>query len=66
MGTTPSSAVKLFGTEEPVPGSPILKGGVEVTAELPADTVERPGTEPRLLVDTGRAILIHPQSERLV
>jgi multiple sugar transport system ATP-binding protein len=41
-------------------------GGVEVTAELPAHAVERPGTELRLLVDTGRAILIDPQTERVV
>ena len=41
-------------------------GGAEVTAELPAHAVERPGTELRLLVDTGRAILIDPQSERVI
>jgi multiple sugar transport system ATP-binding protein len=41
-------------------------GGVEVTAELPAHAVERPGTELRLLVDTGRAILIDPRTERVV
>jgi multiple sugar transport system ATP-binding protein len=41
-------------------------GSAEVTAELPAHAVERPGTELRLLVDTGRAILIDPQSERVV
>ena len=41
-------------------------GGVEVTAELPAHTVERAGTELRLLVDTSRAILIDPQTERVV
>ena len=27
MGTTPSSAIKLFGTEEPVPATPALKAG---------------------------------------
>ncbi len=41
-------------------------GTAEVTAELPAHTVERPGTELRLLVDTQRAILIDPQSEQVV
>jgi multiple sugar transport system ATP-binding protein len=41
-------------------------GGVEVTAELPAHAVERPGTELRLLVDTGRAILIDPGTDRVI
>ncbi|HEX6014958.1 MAG TPA: sn-glycerol-3-phosphate ABC transporter ATP-binding protein UgpC [Geminicoccaceae bacterium] len=41
-------------------------GGVEVTAELPAHAVERPGTELPLLVDTSRAVLIDPRSERVV
>ena len=41
-------------------------GGVEVTAELPAHAVERPGAELRLLVDTGRAILIDPATGRVI
>jgi multiple sugar transport system ATP-binding protein len=41
-------------------------GGAEVTAELPAHAVERPGTELRLLVDTSRAVLIDPRSEQVV
>jgi multiple sugar transport system ATP-binding protein len=40
--------------------------GVEATAELPAHLVERAGTELELLVDTRRAILIDPQTERVI
>jgi len=41
-------------------------GGVEVTAELPAHTVERPGTRTELLVDMSRVILIDPQTENVL
>ena len=41
-------------------------GEAEVTAELPAHTVETPGTELDLLADLDRAILIDPQTERVV
>jgi multiple sugar transport system ATP-binding protein len=39
---------------------------VEVSAELPAHAVETPGTELDLLADLDRAILIDPQSEKVV
>ncbi len=41
-------------------------GEAEVSAELPAHTVEAPGTELDLLADLDRAILIDPQTERVV
>jgi multiple sugar transport system ATP-binding protein len=41
-------------------------GEAEVSAELPAHTVEAPGTELDLLADLDRAILIDPESERVV
>jgi multiple sugar transport system ATP-binding protein len=41
-------------------------GEAEVAAELPAHTVEVPGTELDLLADLDRAILIDPQTERVV
>ena len=41
-------------------------GEAEVSAELPAHTVEAPGTELDLLADLERAILIDPQTERVV
>ena len=41
-------------------------GEAEVSAELPAHTVEGPGTELDLLADLDRAILIDPQTERVV
>ena len=41
-------------------------GEAEVSAELPAHTVEVPGTELDLLADLDRAILIDPQTERVV
>jgi len=41
-------------------------GGVEVTAELPAHSVERPGTATELLVDMSRVILIDPQNEKVL
>jgi len=40
--------------------------GEEVTAELQAHDVEHPGTRIELLVDMNRAILIDPQSERVL
>ena len=40
-------------------------GGAEVSAELPAHTVETPGTELDLLADLDRAILIDPQTDRV-
>ncbi|MFL5335299.1 MAG: ABC transporter ATP-binding protein [Geminicoccaceae bacterium] len=39
---------------------------VEVSAELPAHAVETPGTELDLLADLDRAVLIDPQSEKVV
>ncbi len=41
-------------------------GGVNVTAELPAHSVERPGTTAQILIDMTRTILIEPQSERVL
>ncbi len=41
-------------------------GGVEVTAELPAHTVEHPGTSVELLVDMSRAIFIDPNTEKVI
>ena len=41
-------------------------GGAEVSAELPAHAVETPGTEVDLLADLDRAILIDPQTEKVV
>ena len=41
-------------------------GEAEVSAELPAHTVEAPGAELDLLADLDRAILIDPQTERVV
>ena len=41
-------------------------GEAEVSAELPAHAVEAPGTELDLLADLDRAILIDPQTERVV
>jgi len=38
----------------------------EVTAELPAHTVEKPGTAIELLVDMERTILIDPQSDMVI
>ena len=40
--------------------------GEEVTVELPAHSVEQPGTSLDLLVDMKRAILIDPQTDRVV
>jgi len=40
--------------------------GTEVTAELAAHDVEQPGTRLELLVDTGRAILIDPETDRVM
>jgi multiple sugar transport system ATP-binding protein len=41
-------------------------GGVDVTAELPAHSIERPGEPVELVVDMGRAILIDPESGRVL
>jgi multiple sugar transport system ATP-binding protein len=41
-------------------------GDAEVSAELPAHAVEAPGTELNLLADLDRAILIDPESERVL
>jgi multiple sugar transport system ATP-binding protein len=41
-------------------------GGVEVTAELPAHTVERPGETIRLAVDMPRTILIDPSTDLVI
>ena len=41
-------------------------GEAEVSAELPAHAVEAPGTELALLVDLDRAILLDPQTERVI
>jgi multiple sugar transport system ATP-binding protein len=41
-------------------------GGVEVTVELPAHTVERPGAKLDLYVDMSRAILIDPETDRVL
>ena len=41
-------------------------GGTEVTAELAAHDVERPGAHIELLADMSRAILIDPESERVL
>jgi hypothetical protein len=41
-------------------------GGVDVTAELPAHSVERPGTTIEILVDMARSILIDPKTERVL
>ncbi|MGD9508088.1 MAG: ABC transporter ATP-binding protein [Geminicoccaceae bacterium] len=41
-------------------------GEAEVSAELPAHTVEAPGTELDLLADLDRAILIDPETDRVV
>ena len=40
--------------------------GEEVTVELPAHSVEQPGTSLDLLVDMKRAVLIDPQTDRVV
>ena len=40
--------------------------GEEVTVELPAHSVEQPGTSLDLLVDMKRAVLIDPETERVV
>jgi len=40
--------------------------GTEVTVELPAHAVERPGTAIELLFDMSRAILIDPQTDRVI
>jgi hypothetical protein len=41
-------------------------GGVDVTAELPAHSVERSGTTAQIVIDMTRTILIEPQSERVL
>ena len=41
-------------------------GGEEVSVEMPAHSVERPGAEIDLLVDMGRAVLIDPRSDRVI
>jgi len=41
-------------------------GGIEITAELPAHSVERPGSGTELLVDMSRVILIDPQSDKVL
>jgi multiple sugar transport system ATP-binding protein len=41
-------------------------GGIQVTAELPAHSVERPGTTARLTIDMSRAILIEPENGRVL
>jgi multiple sugar transport system ATP-binding protein len=41
-------------------------GGVQVTAELPAHSVERPGVAIQILVDMSRSILIDPVTERVL
>jgi multiple sugar transport system ATP-binding protein len=41
-------------------------GGEEVTVELPAHAVERPGEKLDLVVDMARAILIDPQTDRIL
>jgi multiple sugar transport system ATP-binding protein len=41
-------------------------GGVDVTAELPAHSVERAGMPVELIVDMARAILIDPESGRVL
>jgi multiple sugar transport system ATP-binding protein len=41
-------------------------GETEVTAELPAHAVERPGTAIELLVDMARTILIDPQTDKVI
>ena len=41
-------------------------GEAEVSAELPAHTVEGPGTELDLLADLDRAILIDPETDRVI
>ena len=41
-------------------------GEAEVSAELPAHAVEAPGTELALLVDLDRAILLDPQTDRVI
>jgi hypothetical protein len=51
---------------ESVSGAPVDVEHSDRTAELPTHVLERPGTELRLLVDTGRAVLIDPRSERVV
>ena len=40
--------------------------GVDVTAELPAHAVDRPGAVIELLVDLGRSILIDPVTDRVL
>ena len=40
--------------------------GVEVTAELPAHSVERPGTTIELLFDMSRVILIDLNSDQVL
>jgi len=39
---------------------------VDVTAELPAHSVERSGTTAQIVIDMTRTILIEPQSERVL
>ncbi|HSM40485.1 MAG TPA: hypothetical protein VK862_07015, partial [Afifellaceae bacterium] len=41
-------------------------GGTEVTVELPAHAVERPGTAIELLVDMSRVILIDPETDKVI
>jgi multiple sugar transport system ATP-binding protein len=41
-------------------------GGVDVTAELPAHRVQRPGVELRVLVNMAQTILIDRESDRVV
>ena len=41
-------------------------GDAEVTAELPAHAVDAPGAEVELLVDLERAVLIDPQTLRVM
>ena len=41
-------------------------GGVDVTAELPAHSVERPGATIQILIDMPRSILIEPATERVL
>jgi multiple sugar transport system ATP-binding protein len=41
-------------------------GGVDVTAEVPAHNVERPGTVVQVLIDTSRTIIIDTKSGRVL
>jgi multiple sugar transport system ATP-binding protein len=49
---------RLYGT--------FMLGGQEVVAELGAHDVSRPGERVNLLFDMNRAILIDPQTERVL